>query len=481
MLAIFLIGEVRVGSFQRNDVSWKEPINLSHSLSSSIYPAVVTDRYGLVHVFWGEDLGGNPVDLDNPLEKSNSIMYIRWDGEVWSEPTDLFYNRSGGVFNFPYATVDQADTLHLVWQGYEGIFYSSARVQEADSVKAWRPARLVAHARGDGPRIYSDPIGGYHIVYAAWEDAKTGGHDGNIYYLNSTDGGVTWSEPVLLSNIPSNLDENAAHPTILMDDKGNLHVIWAEAAAPDWTGSRVQYARSIDGGQNWSFPLEMGHRDEGEKWASMPEIAILPSGELHLVWVCGREPHRCHRLSKDGGLTWSATNLEFGEMISLAGWDTLMIDGNGILYWILQLRYPSAIYYATWTGTNWSGLRVVNDGSLSNGHYMRAASHLGNQIDLVLVHQGEKEVWYLRGVTNANPALALPISNPIPTPTLIPAEIGAASTARETPGAELVFSNEPFGSLIVNNQNTMIFGGPLLVVGLLLLVIVAKFGIFRRQ
>ena len=40
------------------DIRWSEPINLSNTVTSSGYPAVVADLYGLVHVFWIENDGG---------------------------------------------------------------------------------------------------------------------------------------------------------------------------------------------------------------------------------------------------------------------------------------------------------------------------------------------------------------------------------------------------------------------------------------
>lgn len=408
VLVMLMLGEQISGYAQAPDITWKEPENLSNTPTSSIFPAVVSDRYGFVHVFWGEDLEGKVVDPENPENRSNSIVYSFWDGNRWSIPVDIFTASSGSAYNFPYATIDSADTLHLVWQSYQGIYYSSVALNEASKVKAWQPARLIARIRGDGPRIYASSRWGLQVIYPAWEDVERGTHDGNVYYMRSQDDGETWSIPVQLSSVAGSGGANTSHPSLVESDAGTTHAVWFEAEAPDWRGSVVYYSRSDDGGVSWSTPEEIGRRTGDERWASMPEIIKLNDSEVHITWVCGINAYRCHRWSQDDGKSWSSTNHEFGDMLSLAGWDTLVVDGSGRLYWIMQLREPGAIYSSYWTGRQWSPLQIVNDGFLAGGHYLRAVVHNGNQLDLVMVQQessiqGEaKEIWYINGVTSAS-------------------------------------------------------------------------------
>ncbi len=455
------------------EVKWQTPYNLSHSPTASIYPSIVTDRYGYVHVFWAEDFEGKSVDPENPLEKSNSIMYSFWDGSTWSEPINLFYYVSGEAYNFPYATIDDYDRLYLAWHGFNGIYYSSVNLRDARWVKAWRSPMLIARSRGDGPRIFVDSQGWIHVVYSAWESATTGLSDGNVYYVNSTDGGNTWSDPWQLSRIPNTVSVNSSHSTIIMDKQGVLHVVWYEAEPPTWTGSYVYYVRSEDGGVSWSEPFEIWRRAKNDNWASMPDIVSLGTNELHVVWVCGEQAYRCHRWSKDGGKTWSAVkNKVFGEMLSLAGWDTLAVDGDGQLYWILQLRLPVAIYYSYWTGDEWSDLQIVNDDILRGGHYLRAASHDGNRLDLVVVDQGAKEIWYMQGITNSNPIDPLPLlaamqrtPEPGVTPTPQPTRV------QFSPRATIPVSTSP-GFSSINHDPGLILGLSLAPVALLVIGVI---------
>jgi hypothetical protein len=463
---------------QRNvNIHWHEPVNLSNSASSSTYPAVAADKYGYVHVFWGEDLDGEPVSDKNQSEYSNSIAYTYWDGTNWSTPIDLFYS-SGSSYNFPSVTIDQIDILHLVWKSNQGIYYSSVPLNLAHIVKNWSIPQIVAKVHGDGPQIFSDNENNLHLIYTSWNNLITGKHDGNVYYQKSMDSGKNWSEAVQLSSIIETSDINAAHPSTFIDSSQYLHTTWFQASPPGYTGDSVHYSRSVDGGQSWSPAEIVYEKKEGENWTSMPEI-VGKNKELHQVWVCGTNAHRCHRWSKDGGDTWLTTKRVFGEMVSLAGWDTLVYDGEGTLYWILQLRYPPAIYFSVWTGADWSGLSVVEDKDLSGGHYLRAAVHNSNQINLVMVHQLEKEIWYKLGETNSSPIA------PIPKPRVANLEIipvtptVTLSTQEIMPQGEFNNNSQPISNL--QSGNNFLWISIIPVVALIILIILIKSRIIHNK
>lgn len=466
-------------SAQSGTIQWQEPINLSNSPTSSIYPAIVTDDNGFVHIFWAEDLNGRSVDPAFPEERSNSIFYSFWNGASWSQPIDIFYSPSE-PYNFPSASIDQSGRLQLIWRGFNGLFYSSVPVEQAGLVKEWQNAQLIASARGDREQIYADNSGSLHVIYSAWEDANSNNHDGNIYYLHSLDGGESWSIPIRLSNVPINSSMTAAHPSVLVDEQGVMHAVWYQAEPPDFLGISIYYTHSEDGGMTWLEPMEMGRRRGDEKWMTMPEIAYTPSSGLHLIWVCGDSAYRCHRWSKDGGLTWTPTQRIFGDMLSLAGWDTLVTDGDGVLYWILQLRAPSAIYYSHWNGSKWTDLQIVTDGFLHGGHYLRAAAHNGNQMDLVLVDQDRKEIWFVPGTSEAKEINPLPLPQST-TPenkdtTQIPVPLSPTLQSTMVPSN----SENQTSTINVNFQDNLVLISIIPILGLIIIVLIFR-GRFARR
>jgi hypothetical protein len=456
------------------EVRWQDPINISNSATSSTYPSIVADDYGNVHVFWGEDFQGEPVNIAQPQEKSNAIMYSRWNGITWSEPIDIFYSQGSTGFNHPSAAISSDGRLYLAWQAFEGIYFSSVPLQQASTVKAWQPPELVATVRGDGPNIFSAPNGDLDMVYTAWEDAQSGGRNGNVFYSKLHGDERLWTEPIQLSSIPEGADVQASHPKVLLDDNDMLHVVWFEAESPDWVGSSVHYTHSTDDGFSWLDPVEIGRRTGDERWSSQPQIFQGTHTDLHITWVCGDNAHRCHRWSTDGGATWSATVREFGDFVSLAGWDAWAIDSAGTLYWILQLRYPSAIYYSYWNGSDWSELQLIHNGFLHDGHYPEAVVSDGNQINLVLVKQDQKEIYYIQGITNAPAASPMPTPKEPERPAADPTATPLLSSLSQGPTPVPTLSSEQIPPANPNSRSSFLIYSSLPVVGFILLIIIWK-------
>ena len=148
-------------------IQWDKPINLSNTATSSHHPAIVADEFGNVHIFWSEDVGGEPF-----LEglSGNSIMYTRWDGERWTFPRDVLSVRGENLARYVSVDIDESGILHAVWGGQRDFYYSSANGWEAESPKAWSQPIAVAgnNARTlREPGIVVDEAGVIHIIYAA--------------------------------------------------------------------------------------------------------------------------------------------------------------------------------------------------------------------------------------------------------------------------------------------------------------------------
>jgi hypothetical protein len=111
---------------QEGPISWSKPLDLSNTPQGSGHPAIITDSYGYVHVFWSEDLGGRLMRPQDSLPSGNTLLYTRWDGESWSEPNDILSISDDAVADFASVTIDPNNRLHVVWSGQKNIYYSSA-------------------------------------------------------------------------------------------------------------------------------------------------------------------------------------------------------------------------------------------------------------------------------------------------------------------------------------------------------------------
>ena len=421
---------------QSSTVAWSEPMNLSKSLESSNHPAIITDPFGQVHVFWSEEAGGRPMEPGQPVRSGNSIFYTRWDGTSWTPSRDILYIPDEEIAEHVSVTLDDENRLHAVWTGQTNIYYSSASTWEADSPWAWSKPIAITNdsARSQWESsVVADDTGNLHIFYATrWVDP-------GVYHTMSRDKGQTWEAPMKLSLPFGNLERGFANVKSIRDRTGLLHVVW-QAFDANGFGQVVYYARSADGGESWSAPKQLGYRDPTDYEASYPYLVSVSDSELRLIYLDGPNQGRSQRISRDGGLTWSDPLRIIDEMEGVNGYVVPVVDGNQQPHLIINMRTRNSqvvgIYYATWLADRWSPVAPV-DVSDKAQHYTAAAVRLGNEIHVVYTALATGEVWYVRGVlpgVTPMPALTPPAATHL-VPTRFPTAV-AIATATPPPTAQ---------------------------------------------
>ncbi len=104
------------------------------------------------------------------------------------------------------------------------------------------------------PEIASDERAGNDDVYVVWQDARFNGFQREqIAFSRSTDGGLTWSKPVRISQRNGT---QAFTPAIRVDGSGNIGVTYYDfrnnAPGSAALETDVWFTRSTDGGATWS-------------------------------------------------------------------------------------------------------------------------------------------------------------------------------------------------------------------------------------
>ena len=176
---------------QSQDIIWSRPLDISNTPQLSTHPAIVTDDYGYVHVFWSEEVGGPERQPGDVGGQGNSILYTRWDGTSWSQPVDILFVPGEGIAEFVAVDVDAEQMLHAVWRGQSNFYYSNAPSGQADSAHAWKTPIVVATGSAQSREesdILADDAGTVHIVYA------TQGSEAGVYHTRSFDSGETWEK-----------------------------------------------------------------------------------------------------------------------------------------------------------------------------------------------------------------------------------------------------------------------------------------------
>jgi hypothetical protein len=170
-------------------------------------------------------------------------------------------------------------------------------------------------------------------VYVSWTRFIMNAHTGDyvqspISFVYSKDGGATFSAPQLI--VGNVLYSQGSHPTVAPD--GTVYVFW-DGSTRKATLDSIWVVKSTDGGVTWSKPVAVSQLVDIIPVAntlfrnnSFPAAAVAPDGSVYVTWASlmsdtgGLCPARtntgCHATvlyskSTDGGATWSAPAVAF--------------------------------------------------------------------------------------------------------------------------------------------------------------------------
>jgi Neuraminidase (sialidase) len=146
--------------------------------------------------------------------------------------------------------------------------------------------------------------------------------------MRSTDKGVTWSTPIEVAKClfvgsvdPKNsrpIRAGAVVPAIAADAaSGTLYVAWHDARFSGGVRDGIALSRSLDGGMNWSPPMQVNQAPNVQ--AFTPALAMARSGRLGVSYYDLRNDvasdgsqllvTRWLATTADGGASWHETAL----------------------------------------------------------------------------------------------------------------------------------------------------------------------------
>jgi hypothetical protein len=213
----------------------------------------------------------------------------------------------------------------------------------------------VLQANGPAPFGCSVKVGPAGQVYVSWAD-RNGPTNGDIRIRVSTDGGLTFgtNTPVSTGNRQAGTDRMVAcgantRPTLNGDvrmlhqswiavdttggpNNGNVYAVWASDPTGNTDNSDVFFSRSINGGANWSTPVQLGGGTTTDQFE--PNVAVGgANGTVTVAWYDRRNDTANNRtidvykaFSTDGGATFGnlvrVTNQSFDIPALNPGFDT---------------------------------------------------------------------------------------------------------------------------------------------------------------
>jgi len=139
--------------------------------------------------------------------------------------------------------------------------------------------RTTFFRQGGLPAIAVGQNGEIYIVAAGVPTEKPV-DDSDIYFLRSTDRGVTWDPPVRLNG--DDTTRLQFFPAIGVSPNGKIHAMWGDMRDdPDEVRYHIYYTESQDGGSSWGFTLpEQGFTVPDTRVTDFPSNALrgFPGG-----------------------------------------------------------------------------------------------------------------------------------------------------------------------------------------------------------
>ena len=370
--------EVLYNHSTNNGTSWGSDVNLSNDIGSTQAPKILSDG-SHISVMWQVQ---TPPPYEFPEEPSNStfdVMYIQSTdgGTTWGGSRT--FSTTGGAPTI----AGNATAIHMAWHdtspGNSDIFYA---VGQDCAGRSWEATQNLSNNEGDSS--YADIGVNGDNVHVVWSDKtynSVGNHD--IYYRRSTDGGLSWANMQRLDNLPT----RSSVPRIAVDGQ-TLHVVWAGAIQYTNEGE-IYYTQSTDNGLTWSTPQIIA---DSPGWAFYPTLAVS-GNTIHVAWLdINNNQLREIRYSKssDSGASWSAPQNMSNSNVD-SDYPKIASDGDTVhLVWQERVSTGNDEVYLRRSvdgGTTWSAIENIsaNDRGSALPDIVAAGSHLhivwGDQIN----------------------------------------------------------------------------------------------------
>lgn len=236
--------------------AWSEPVDIFLSPGDMANrrigaPQAVLDQQGVIHLVW--------IGPDFTMYYSSANAAEASSARAWRKPVLLASDQSGTQFSTAIA-YEAPHTLHLAYaSGSGGMAVGDKRTNRAistirsdDGGATWsEPFDIFTFSDpnrgGSNVRLITGQSG---QVYATWTEWDLTGNGQVVYFARSLDSGLTWDRPVLLDE-REELDYERDWTNLAVLDDQRLVALWEGGfrAYP-----QAQY--STDGGVSWTEPID---------------------------------------------------------------------------------------------------------------------------------------------------------------------------------------------------------------------------------
>jgi hypothetical protein len=341
--------------------TFSNPVNLTNGPGDQTDPHIAASGTNAYLVMTSEEGGG-----------SNILFSRSVDGGIsYSPPTQL---PSVG-FSFLPSVAASGNNVYVSWTSVTTESDIFLITSTDGGLNFGSPVEVTI---GDQSNARSSVVAAYgNNVYVAWQDfsVSTSTLDPEIFFAVSTDGGLSFSSPINISNTPGRLDRNPAIAAF----EGNVYVVWTECAQ-NGTDCRIFFTKITDNGATFSIPAVALSNPE----SSLPDIAVI-GNTVYVVYgqtfttVEGSIARDVFLLtSLDGGITFGQPINLSNSLAGISQNPNIDVSGSNVgVTW--EERDPFA------TSPHWEVFfRGSIDGGASFSSPISLSSSLGGTLDSTL-------------------------------------------------------------------------------------------------
>ncbi len=234
----------------------------------------------------------------------------------WSTPANL--SEAGQSASDHQIAIDGSGNVVAVWLRFDADSNNIAQSSWSDDGGASWTAPVNLSDPGEWASNVRVAVDGSGVGHAVWH--RSDGSNTRVQYSRSVDGGVNWSDPVNLSTA----GDNSRNPEFTLDGSGSLIAVWR---GDNGDYDIIQSSRSTNSGASWSTPVDLSLTGQD---ANSPRVSADGSGNAVAVWRRSDGDNNMIQSSRssNGGLSWSTP-----ENLSESGQDAddprIAVDGSG--------------------------------------------------------------------------------------------------------------------------------------------------------